>query len=326
MEKPFGLVVPDYRKLGIEGPYIGDSVWKELERLDGGFDYVPASIIPFSDGSEKVVAAESVRGKEAYAIHSLYLEPSKHTLIGAQICDMLRRADAKEVILMDCYNPYFRQDYRTSREPLTARIVANLYHGHGANTVFTCDPHSPQLDLAFEKLESLRISGHLAKYFQERYDTSNCMVSPPDEGGYKRASRFAKALGLPLAVLRKERYATDKVRIEKAFCDVEGKDVIIRDDILGTGGTIIEAVKALRDGGANKIYACVTHLGLYGDAKKMLAENDIMVIGTNTIPQTFSRGEERYFDIFDISGIIAEVIYRRANGLSINEFFRESTK
>ncbi|MEM7813408.1 MAG: ribose-phosphate diphosphokinase [Candidatus Aenigmatarchaeota archaeon] len=321
--KPYGLAVPDYSELGIDPPYFGDAVWARLKELDaeGTFEYIPMKVVPFPDGAEKVVVQSSCRDKVVYAVHSWYVEPPRHVVVGAEICDALMRSDASKVYMIELFNTYYRQDAQAGREPITARLVAEIYHGAGMAGLFTADPHSKQLAGFFRNMQPLPMSGKLAERVKARYDTSNAVVVAPDHGGYTRAEHFANLLDLPLAVLHKERRGTDSVKVKSLLGDVSGKDVFLRDDIISTGSTNIEAAKELRARGARSVYAVATHLALSGDARRRLREHGIHVIGTNTIPRKFSDEEKLYFDVADVSDLIANVIYAKSKGGSISHFF-----
>jgi ribose-phosphate pyrophosphokinase len=321
--RPFGLAVPNYSQLGIPGPYFGDSVWKHLQGIDAerGFEYIPITIVLFPDGSEKPVIEENCRNKEVYVIHSFHAEPARHVMIGGQICNNLVRSDAKSdgIYLVELFNPYFRQDARATREPITAKMVADIYQSQGMEGLLTADPHSKQLAGFFRKFEPLPMSRRLAEYVRDKFDLSNAVVVSPDQGGYDRAERFANLLNLPLAAIHKKRLNGHTVKIQDVLGDVDGKDVFIRDDIVATGGTNIEAAEELRKRGARKIHSIGTHLGLYGEARKNLRDAEIYVIGTNSLRQE----PDDYVHIVDISDIIAKVIYTKSRSGSLRRFFGE---
>ena len=326
-ERPFALAVPSYERLGIAGPYFGDCVWKALIAHSREFAYVPVEVSPFPDGSQKVRVGENVRGKTVYVIHSLYAAPSDHVMIGGQIIDALKRSDSAEVYLIDLYNPYFRQDSRWGREPVTARLVGDWYDRAGADGIFTADPHSKQLVGFSRKLEGLPMSVVIAAYIKKsgRYDLGRAVVAAPDEGGFKRAEEFANALGLPLIAVHKQR-GGDGVAVKAVIGDPDGKDVFIRDDIIGTGATIVESSRALKERGARDVYACTTHLGLYGDCLDSLAAEGIPVIGTNTAPVSIPDVHRARVDLIDISPLVAEIIVRKSKGQSISRYFEEGVE
>jgi ribose-phosphate pyrophosphokinase len=326
MSKPLGLAVPNYSLLKIPSPYFGDLVWSHLQELDkaGEFEYIPIEVIPFSDGSEKNIIKENCRDKVVYVMHTLYVQPARHVMLAAQIFDNLRRSDATEggIHCIELYNPYFSQDSRADREPITAKIVADLYKDSGLNCLFVADPHFKQLSALFKKLEALPMSATLARHIKDNYDISNAVVSPADDGAYGRASRFATILGIQLVPIHKERIDEETVVIRDILGDVKGKDVFLRDDVIRKGTSLKEAEEALRQRGARKIYAVETHLGLYEDAIEMLRDHDIHVIGTNSIPHDFTEEERKFIDVVDISHDIADVIYTKSQKGSLRTFFK----
>lgn len=324
--KPFGLAVPKYEKLGIPGPYFGDAVWEHLQKLDehGLFQYIPIKVNPFPDGAEKVIVNENVRDKVVYVVHLLYTLPARHVLLGAQFCDSIVRSDSAEVHLFDLFNPYFRQEKRRDREPITAALVAILYHASGMEALYTVDPHTPAVAGFFKKLEPLPMTRRLAKRVMQAYDLSNAVVASADGGGEDRAGSFASLLGLPLINIHKERVDGSNTRVKDVLGDVKGKNVFLRDDIVSTAGTTVTDANALRERGARRIYNVATHLELCGPAMQRLMEHDVHVIGTNTIPKTLSDEEMRYVDVVPVEDIIAKVIYTKATGGSLRGFFSET--
>lgn len=334
MSKSLGLVVPHYEAIGIEGPYLGDLIWKELKDT-AHFEYIPVKYIRFKDTSGKLVTERSVRNKVLYVIHPYYVSHDTHTEIACWIADELKRSGAKEVNLFDPYNRSFRQDRRKGRESLNARWIADKYSLAGVDRVFTCDPHSDQVQLAFKNspLEELHLSQELADYFVRNYEKSNCTVCSPDFGAYGRAERTANLLGLPLVVLRKVREGPDTSRIEiigNVQDYVVNRDIIIREDVCGTGGTLVEAASSLRKEGARNIYVLLSHLDLCKGneeetkrAKQRIIQNQIKVIATNTIPHELTEEEKMHFDIVDIAPLVAEIISVHSKGESISRFFED---
>lgn len=334
MKESLGLVVPVYEGIGIDGPYLGDMVWNELEK-ETHFEYIPVEYIRFKDTSGKVVTQKSVRDKTVYVIHPYYVSHDTHTEIACWIADELKRSGAKEINLFDPYNRSFRQDRRKGRESLNARWIADKYFLAGIDRVFTFDPHSDQVQLAFKRcpLEELHLSQELADHFTKHYDKSNCTVCSPDFGAYGRAERTANLLGLPLIVLRKVRKDTDNSTIE-IIGDIQehvaNRNIIIREDICGTGGTLVEAASCLREKGARKVYVLLSHLDLCKGneeemrrAKERIIKNEIKVIATNTIPHNFTEDEKKHFDVVDIAPLIADIISVHSKGGSISRFFQD---
>ncbi|HEC61385.1 MAG TPA: ribose-phosphate pyrophosphokinase [bacterium] len=192
-----------------------------------------------------------------------------------------------------------------------------------------------RVQLAFKRcpLEELHLSQELADHFTKHYDKSNCTVCSPDFGAYGRAERTANLLSLPLIVLRKVRKGTDTSTIE-IIGDIQehvaNRNIIIREDICGTGGTLVEAASCLRENGARKVYVLLSHLDLCKGneeemrrAKERIIQNEIKVIATNTIPHNFTEDEKKHFDIVDIAPLIADIISVHSKGGSISRFFED---
>ncbi len=320
--KPFGLAIPKYTSLNIEGPYFGDLVWDHLKKMNGNrFDRIPLRVQGFPDGSEKVVVEENVREKVIYVVHTPYTIPARHVMIGAEMADAIRRSDSKEIYFVELYNPYSRQDARADREPITVRLVAELYESAGMTGIFVAEPHSKQMAGFFQKMEPLPMYRRLAERIEQKHDTANMVVVAPDEGGFTRAEIMAGKLGKPMAAIQKERH-DGKVEAKRVIGDIRGKDCIIVDDIIGTGTTLVKDAQALKAHGAERVYGVATHLGLYGDAKRLLRENDIHVIGTNSLPAQLDEDDKKFVEVVDISDIIARVIMTKSQGGSLRKYFQ----
>lgn len=327
VDKPFGLAVPDYSELGIKGPYFGDLVWNHLKE-DGDFEYVPIRVEPFPDGSEKVTVGANVRERCIYFVHSLYAPPARHVMIGAEALDDLYRSEARRVIMIEPYNPYNRQDKRLKREPISAKLVAHLYEGPDnkwLDGMYVIDPHFAQLPGFYNRLEPLPMTGIFGRHLRSHteYDLSNAVAVSPDAGAVKNTEAFASNLGLPIAIFDKRRLSGTEVEVKTVVGDVRGRDCYIRDDVVSTGGTVVETAQALRERGARRIYVCGTHLGLYGNAKEKLRDAGVYVVGTNSVPHEFSDEDMKYIDMIDTSPFIAAVIREKSRGGSLSRFFDE---
>jgi ribose-phosphate pyrophosphokinase len=321
--KDFALAVPHYEEIGAKGPYFGDLVWKYLteQRKVTDFEYVPIRVDPFPDRSEKAIVQENVREKVVFVIHTPYLPPAQHVMLGAEMADAVKRSDSREVYFVELFNSYFRQDARADREPVTARLVADFYHLAGVDGVFTADPHAKQLAGFFKKLEPLPMTKRITERIRQKYDITNAVAVAPDHGGFQRSEDFANMLGIPLVVIHKERKG-EETTVKAVIGDVRGKDCFIRDDILGTGTTMKNDALALRKYGARKVYAVATHLGMYRDAKRLMRDNDIEVIGTNSLPLSLTDEDRKYIYVVDISDIIGEVIQTKAHRGSLRKYFK----
>ncbi len=324
------IAVPDYeRYMGIKGPYLGDLVYQKLEdEHSGEYERVDMFVKSAADGTEEVVFEGHVRDRNVYIVHPFQALPSQHLMVAAEATDNILRSDGLSVVLMEPYNPYYSYDRRKGKQSLGANIVAHAYKTAGISRIFTMDPHSDLVGLAFDvdcPLETLSMQVPLAHYFRDRYGTEDVTVCSPDIGGYKRAEVFADVLGVPLVGLRKRRSETrsDETEVLEIVGDrshIEGKKILLRDDVVRTAGSLVEAKKVLEDAGASEFYAAVTHLSMCGPAMERIKDSGMTVVGTNTVPHDGL--EEDLYDVMDISPILSEVIYRRSTGQSIGEFFR----
>ena len=316
------IVIPDYSEYGIPGPYFGDRVFDELERYTQKAEKVSVKINRFPDTSEKADIVENVRDRNLYFIHSLYMPTAaQHVVTAVQMLDAARRSRSSSNAVVELFNPYHRQDSRWGREPVSARLIADLYVESGMDYYITTDPHSKQIVGFYPAAEPLPMSAPLARHFRNNYELGNAVVAPPDRGAYATAEQFANLLGLGFAVLHKDRKGVEDVRIKDLLGDVARKDVIILDDVISTATTTVTAANYLRERGAKKIYACATHLVLCNNARQKLLDADVHVVGTNTIPHQFTEEEKRHFDVLDVSPLIAHVIDLDYRGESISRFF-----
>lgn len=329
MYRRTAIAIPRYNDNDIEN--IGDHVFGNLEEHHPGkFEKIDLRVKTAGDGSEEILTDDNMRDRDVYIIHPLVADPAKHVLIAQEISDNLYRSDAHKVFLFDLYNPYYSYDQRKKKQSLNARVVADNYASSNIKRVFTFEPHSQMLVLAFSvdcPLEPLPMQLHLAEHFRQRYDLSNITVCSPDIGGYKRAEVFADLLQVPLIGLRKIRSveksdATTPLGIVGDIKNVKGKMILFRDDVIRSAGSIIGAMRLLDDAGAAGYYVVVTHLSLCGEARQRIKDNKITVIGTNTIPQEFDESEEKIYSIFDVSPLTSEIIYRRSDALSIGKYFK----
>ncbi len=330
-ERKYAIAVPNYGEhFNIPGPYFGDLVFEHLEKLHPGkFERIEMVVRGALDSSEEVQIEDHVRDRDVYVIHPCIVNAAQHVMVAQEISDNLHRSDVHNVILFDLYNRYFSYDKRKMKQSLNAKIVADNYEKVHIDRVFTFDAHSQELVLAFSlqcPLEPLPMTIPLGNFFRKHYPLDNFTVCSPDIGGYARAEVFADFLDLPLIGIRKRRAQeqSDSAKALEIVGErkyVEGKKILFRDEVIRSGGSLEEAANMLREAGAEEFYAAVTHLELCGNAIDKIKRNGIKVIGTNTIAHEFGEKDKDHFNILDVSPLIAEVTYRRSEGLSIREFF-----
>lgn len=287
-----------------------------------GIELGEIEIRRFSDGEIYARIARSVRGAEVYVIQSLGSRVNEYFMELLIIIDALKRASAGEVTAVIPYYAYARQDRKTkSREPITAKLVANLLTVAGASRVVTMDLHAGQIqgffDIPVDNLSALPL---FTRYFQDK-NLKDPVVVSPDIGGVTRARALADRLHTPLAIIYKRRPAPEVAEVEEIIGDVEGRDVIICDDIVTTGNTLFSAAKLLKLKGARDIYAAVTHGILTNDAHKKLEESEIKeLVVTNTLPIPVEKRVPK-LTIISIGNLLGEAIKRISNKDSLSSLF-----
>lgn len=276
----------------------------------------------FSNGEIRLVLNESVRGDDVFIIQPT-CQPANETLMELLIMvDACRRASARRITSVVPYYGYARQDRKTrGREPITAKLVANLITVAGARRVLTVDLHAGQIqgffDIPVDHLSGIPI---LADYFINR-NLENTVVVSPDPGGVPRARDMADRLGVPLAIIDKRRPEPNVAEVMNIIGRVEGKDVILVDDMIDTAGTIVQGAYALKQKGARDIYVCCTHPVFSGPAYERLAEAPIKeVVVTNTIPVPQERRGDR-IKVLSIAPLLADAILRIHQDESVSALF-----
>ena len=245
----------------------------------------------FADGETLVELGESVRGKKIYVIQSTS-KPVNESLMELLISlDALRRSSAGEITCIIPYFGYARQDRKAlPRQPITAKLVASILEEAGANRVVTFDLHAAQIQGFFHcPVDDLTTVPMMGQYFRRKnFDPLETVVVSPDHGGVKRARNLAEMLECPIAIIDKRRPRANVCEACNIIGDVAGKNVIIVDDIIDTGGSLIAATNILRDSGAKDIYVCVSH-GIFSHNAITRIEDsaikEVVVTNTITIPQ-----------------------------------------
>lgn len=240
----------------------------------------------FADGEIYVRIDETVRGRDAFVVQSMCRPINNHIIELLIMIDALKRASAARITAVIPYYGYSRQDRKSmGREPITAKLVANMLTAAGADRVLTVDLHSDQIQGFFDiPLDHLSAVPILSDYIIGRRLKKLVVVSP-DAGGTKRARRMAKILKVPMAILDKRRGEHNTVAEIRVIGNVKGRTAVIIDDIIDTGGTITEAISVLKQKGARDIYVCTTHPVFSDPASERMKKSDIKeVIITNTIP------------------------------------------
>lgn len=317
---------PGERKLvvvsGRAHPQLAEEIAKALDH-----DLLPTSAYTFANGETYVRFEESVRGADAFVIQSHPAPINEWLMEQLIMIDALKRASARSITVVSPFYPYARQDKKhKGREPISARLISDLYKTAGADRLMCVDLHTSQIQGFFDgPLDHLFAIPVLAKHIRERVDDlSNVTVVSPDTGRVRVAEHWADLLGgAPLAFVHKTRdiNVPNQAVSKTVVGDIEGRTCVLIDDMIDTGGTIAGAVKVLMDKGAKEVIIAATHPVLSDPAAERLSQcGAVEVIVTNTLPVP----EEKQFDnltILSIAPLIARAIREVFDEGSVTEIF-----
>jgi ribose-phosphate pyrophosphokinase len=284
-------------------------------------------VTKFADGEFDVKIAESVRGNDVFLIQPTCHPVSQNLVQLFIILDALRRASATRITAVIPYYGYQRKEKKTQpRDPISAKLMANIIELAGANRVIAMDLHAEAIQGFFDvPVDALSATKILARYVRERHDGKLVVVSP-DTGGTLRARRLARTLDAPLAIIDKRRPRDDQVEVVNVIGDVNDAHCIIVDDLISTGATLINGATALREKGATGVDVVATHGVFTPGALARLHDSPIdEICVTDTIPLP---DFEKPFDahpklrILSVAPLIAEAIVRVHEGRSVSELFR----
>lgn len=253
-----------------------------------GLKLSTSSVVRFSDGEIQVNIDDSVRGKDVFLIQSTSAPVNDNLMELLIMIDAVRRASAASVNIVLPYYGYARQDRKTrAREPITAKLVADMIQAAGADRVLSLDLHAPQIQGFFDiPVDNLMGAPLLADYFLSNHLEEDAVVVSPDHGGVTRARKLAEFLGTSIAIVDKRRPKANVAEVMNIIGDVKGKRAILIDDMIDTAGTITLAAQALKDAGATEVYACATHAVLSGPAIDRLNNSVIKrLVLTDSIQQ-----------------------------------------
>jgi ribose-phosphate pyrophosphokinase len=287
-----------------------------------GCELGKSSVSHFSDGEIQIHIEESVRGSEVYIVQSTSYPVNDNILELLIMIDALKRASASIINVVIPYYGYGRQDRKArSREPITAKLVANLLETTGASRILTMDLHTPQIqgffDIPVEHLYGVPILG---QYFQEK-GLEDIVIVAPHNGSIGRARKVANLLHVPLALIDKRRFEENGPQIVNVIGNVEGKNAIIIDDLIDTGETITLAAKALAENGAKSIFAGCTHPVLTDKAIEKIESSPIEeLVITNTIELPDSKINHKIKTI-SVAPLLVEAIDRIHNEKAVSPLF-----
>ncbi len=284
-----------------------------------------AEVEKFSDGEISVKINETIRGADVYIIQSTSYPVNDNLMELLIMIDAMKRASAGRITAVMPYYGYARQDRKArARDPISAKLVANLITCAGANRVLTMDLHCSQIQGFFDiPVDHLVGSPLLTKHYREKFgdELENFVAVSPDLGSVGRTRAFAEKLNIPLAIIDKRRPKANVSEIMNIIGDVKGKKVILVDDMIDTAGTITNAANALKERGAVEVDACCTHAVLSGPAIERIensAINELLVLNTNYLPE-----EKRIskITIASVADIFADAINRIHEGISVSKLF-----
>lgn len=288
-----------------------------------GIEKGAGTVSTFSDGEISIDIGVSVRGKDVFVIQSTSSPVNDNLMELLILIDGLKRASAGRINAVIPYYGYARQDRKTkAREPITSKLVANLITKAGADRVVAMDLHAGQIQGYFDiPVDHLTAVPYLARYFKDIVNEDDFVVVSPDLGGVTRTRKFANELNLPIAIIEKRRPKANVSEVMNIIGDVEGKSVILVDDIADTAGTITKAADALKSRGAKKVYGAATHGVLSGPAIERLENSSLEKF---VITDTIELPEEKKIDKIDIvsvAPIFASAIKRINTSQSVSEMF-----
>ena len=294
-----------------------------------GVELGDINISQFADGEIKVNIDESIRGDHVYLVQSTSYPVNDHLMELLITIDALRRASAKTINVVIPYYGYARQDRKAQpREPITAKLVANMLVQAGVDRLVTLDLHAAQIQGFFDiPMDHLLGAPLLANYFIDNHlEGDDVVVVSPDHGGVTRARKLAEFLKSPIAIIDKRRPKANVAEIMNIVGEVKGKTCVIIDDMIDTAGTITLAADALMEKGAKDIYVCCTHPVLSGPAISRLEKSPIKKV---IITDSISLPEEKYLDKIEtvtVSQLVGEAIKRIHENRSVSPLFEEQFK
>ena len=286
---------------------------------------VNSSIRKFSDGEIYVEINENIRGNSIFIIQSVS-SPANDNLMELLLCiDALKRSSAKNITAVIPYFGYARQDRKVvPRTSISAKLVSNLITKAGADRVVTVDLHAGQIQGFFDiPVDNLFATPIFARHVKKKIKSKKIICVAPDVGGTERARALGKLLNVGLAIVDKRRPKPGQSQVMNVIGDVKDQTCIIVDDIIDSGGTIVNAAKALKERGAKEVYVYITHGVLSGDAVKKIKNSVIKnLVITDTIDNGDKTKNVKNIEVLPISGLMGEAIKRISNSTSVSDLFK----
>ncbi len=283
-----------------------------------------ATVRRFADMEIFVEIEENVRGQDVFIVQSTSFPANDHLMELLILTDALRRSSARRITAVIPYFGYARQDRKPGpRTPISAKLVANLITHAGADRVMTVDLHAGQIQGFFDiPVDNLYASPVMVRDVKERYELGKVTVVSPDVGGVVRARGLAKRIDAPLAIIDKRRERPNESEVMNVIGDVEGRDCILIDDIVDSGGTLVNAAEALLEKGATSVSAYITHGVLSGGAVARVTASKLKeLVITDTIQPTEAVRVARNIRVLSIATLMGEAIGRTAHEESVSSLF-----
>jgi len=287
-----------------------------------GMKLTPTLVCTFSDGESRIEIGDNVRGDDVFVVQST-CAPVNHNII--ELClmlDALKRASVGRVTAVIPYYGYARQDRKVvPRVPISAKLVADFITISGVNRVLTIDLHAGQIQGFFNiPVDNLFAAEILLTYLREF--GNEAVVVSPDAGGTERARAYAKRIGAELAIIDKRRDTPNLAKAMRVIGDVQDKTAIVLDDMIDTGGTMVEAAKVLSEKGARKVLACATHPVFSGPAVERLEKSDFsQIVVTDTIPLCEKAKACSKFKVISVASLLAKAIHNIHTESSVSVLF-----
>jgi len=306
---------------GNSNPALAGNIARELGLALGKIE-----VSRFQDGEIRVKVDESARGMDAFIIQSTCAPVNESIMELLIMLDAFRRASARRITCVIPYYGYARQDKKVKpREPVSARLVADLITVAGATRILTVDLHAEQIQGFFDiPVDHLPAGPIIAEYLVKKgLSMADAVVVSPDVGGVVRARALAEMLGTPIAIIAKRRPEPNHAEVIEIIGDVQGRTAVMIDDMIDTGGSITYGATELKSRGASKVYACCTHPVLSGNAVRNLEAAPIEeVVVTDTIPLD-SKKQNGKITVLSVAPLLANAIARIHRDQSVSELFRE---
>ena len=286
---------------------------------------VHSSIRKFADGEIYIEINENIRGNSIFLIQSTSA-PANDNLMELLLCiDALKRSSAKNITAVIPYFGYARQDRKVApRTSISAKLVSNLITKAGADRVVTVDLHAGQIQGFFDiPVDNLFATPIFARHVKKNLNKKNLICVAPDVGGVERTRSLARKLDIGIAIIDKRRPSPGKSQVMNVIGNVKGKTCIIVDDIIDSGGTIVNAAQALINRGANEVHVYITHGVLSGEAVDKIKKSRIKkLVITDTIDNSDKIKKAKNIEVLTISNLLAEAIKRISNSTSVSDLFK----